>query len=153
MSASSTFPHRYQVTANAEPDGEVVLATEGPRPIKSLAPVSLGGPGGRWSPETLLVGAVADCFALTFRAVARAAHLSWEALECEADGTLDRVERVPRFTEFRIRAFLRLPHGAKEDEGRRVLARAQELCLITHSLSAPCRFEGHIDVAESTEAA
>jgi organic hydroperoxide reductase OsmC/OhrA len=30
----------------------------------------LGGPGGQWSPETLLVAAAAECFILTFRAVA-----------------------------------------------------------------------------------
>jgi len=56
------------------------------------------GPGDRWSPETLLVGALADCFILTFRAVANASSLPWIRLRCEAEGVLDRVERMTRFT-------------------------------------------------------
>jgi uncharacterized OsmC-like protein len=99
------------------------------------------------------VGAVADCFVLTFRAIARAARLTWDTLDCEADGTLDRVERVPQFTAFRIRAFLKVPPGTSVDEARRVLARAEEHCLISNSLKASCEFEGHVDVAGQTEAA
>jgi hypothetical protein len=39
--------------------GEVLLLTGGPpRPLRSLPPAAFGGPGDRWSPETLLVGAI-----------------------------------------------------------------------------------------------
>jgi organic hydroperoxide reductase OsmC/OhrA len=151
---SLAFPQRYQVTATAEPEGDVVLLTDGPpRPLRSLPPPAFGGPGDRWSPETLVVGAVADCFALTFRAVARVAKLPWESLECETDGTLDRVDRVMQFTGFEIRAYLRIPRGTSEEEARRVLALTRDNCLVSHSLKAPCRLVAHIDVAESTEAA
>jgi hypothetical protein len=40
------------------------------------------------------VAAVADCFALTFRAVAKASQLQWTKLLCDADGTLDRSEEL-----------------------------------------------------------
>ena len=154
MATLPSFPHRYQVNATAEPEGEVLLLTDGPpRPLRSLPPSAFGGPGDRWSPETLLVGAVADCFALTFRAVARMAKLTWTSLECEDDGTLDRVDRVTQFTAFEIRAYLRIPRGISEEEARRVLIRAKDNCLVSHSLKAPCRFVDHIDVVESTEAA
>ena len=154
MATAPTFPHRYQVNATAEPDGEVLLLTDGPpRPLRSLPPAAFGGPGDRWSPETLLVGAVADCFALTFRAIARIAKLPWVSLECEADGTLDRVDRVTQFTGFEIRAHLRIPRATTEEEARRVLQRAKDNCLVSHSLKAPCRFVAHVDVVEATEAA
>ena len=41
-----------------------------------------GGPGDLWSPETMLAGAVAGCFILTFRAAARAssASIPWRKL-------------------------------------------------------------------------
>ena len=96
---------------------------------------------------------MADCYALTFRAIARAAKLPWRSLECEADGMLDRVEKVTQFTAFEIRAYLRVPRGTSEEEARRVLARAKDHCLVSHSLRAPCRFVGYVEVAESTEAA
>jgi organic hydroperoxide reductase OsmC/OhrA len=152
--AAPRFPHRYQVNATAEPEGEVLLVTDGPpRPLRSLPPSAFGGPGDRWSPESLLVAAVADCYALTFRAVARAARLSWLSLECEADGTLDRVDKAPQFTGFEIRAYLRISPATTEEDARRVLARAKDHCLVSHSLKAPCRFVGHVEVEQSSEAA
>ena len=65
------YPHHYQVAASAGVEGEVLLASAGLEPINTAPPVEFDGPGNRWSPETLLVGAIADCFILTFRAVAR----------------------------------------------------------------------------------
>jgi organic hydroperoxide reductase OsmC/OhrA len=148
------FPHRYQVNATAEPEGEVLLLTDGPpRPLRSLPPSAFGGPGDRWSPETLLVGAVADCYVLTFRAMARAAKLPWRSLECEADGTLDRIDKATQFTGFEIRAYLRIPPGTSKEDAHRVLVRAKDNCLVSHSLKAPCGFVAHVDAAESTEAA
>jgi organic hydroperoxide reductase OsmC/OhrA len=149
----AVVPHRYHAHTSAGPEGDIMLLGDGLRPLRTAAAAAFGGPGDRWSPETLLVAAVADCFVLTFRAVARAAQFSWESLDCEADGVLDRVERVPQFTRFTIRALLRVRPGTKEDDGRRVLARAKEHCLISNSLKGSCAFEGHIEVAESTEAA
>jgi uncharacterized OsmC-like protein len=85
--------------------------------------------------------------------MARVAKLPWESLECEADGTLGRVDTVTQFTGFEIRVYLRIPRGTSEEEARRVLARAKDNCLISHSLKAACGFVAHVDVAESTEAA
>jgi organic hydroperoxide reductase OsmC/OhrA len=147
------LPHRYQVNATASPDGDVMLLGDGLRALRSQAPASFGGPGDRWSPETLLVGAVADCFALTFRAMARAAGLQWASLECEADGTLDRAPGGPQFTRFRVRAYLKVAPGSSDAEGQAVLARTKDRCLISHSLKAPVEFEGHVEEAEATEAA
>src|SRR5438046_1631553 len=77
------LPHHYAVIATDEPAGEVAL--EGTRlpTLGSASPAEFGGPGDRWSPETFLVGAIADCFVLTFRAVARASKVPWTSLRCE----------------------------------------------------------------------
>jgi hypothetical protein len=45
------------------------------------APAEFGGPGDQWSPESLLAGAIASCFALTFRFVARAQKVCRHVLE------------------------------------------------------------------------
>ena len=96
---------------------------------------------------------MADCFTLTFRAVAHAAGLQWTWLECEADGTLDRAPGGPQFTRFRIRAYLKVAPSSSDADGQAVLARAKDRCLISHSLKAAVEIEGHIEVAEATEAA
>ncbi len=84
------FPHCYKIVAAAETDGDVSLACEGLDSIFCAPPVEFGGPGDRWSPETLLVAAVGNRFVLSFRAIARASKLSWISLECETEGVLDR---------------------------------------------------------------
>ena len=69
------FPHQYSATALANVEGDVNLQSERLPSLVSAPPSEFGGPGDRWSPETLLVAAVADCFVLTFRAIARASQL------------------------------------------------------------------------------
>ena len=93
------------------------------------------------TPETLLVAAVADCFILTFRAIAKASKLSWISLKCEVEGTLDRIEGRSRFTQFLIRATLSVPQDTKEDRALRLLEKAEQGCLITNSLSSTTRLD------------
>ena len=130
------LPHRYSVAASASSEGAVVLETDGVSELASQAPVEFGGPGGHWSPESLLVAAVVDCFVLSFRAIARASRFEWTSLSCNAVGTLDRTERVMQFTGFEIRAELEVPSGADTDKAKRLLDKAEQACLITNSLKA-----------------
>ena len=130
------FPHLYSVSARADAEGDVDLESPRLPALVSAPPAEFGGPGDRWSPETLLVAAVADCFILTFRAIARGSKLAWTSLSCEVEGTLDRVERVTQFTGFRVRASLRVPSGTDEARAKRLLERAEQGCLVTNSLKA-----------------
>ena len=135
------FPHHYAVTAAGEPEGDITLdAPRLPR-IISATPPEFDGPGHRWSPEALLVASVADCFVLTFRAIARLSNLPWISLTCDVTGTLDRVDRVTQFTEFRVHASLTVPEGTDDARARQVLARAEQHCLITNSMRAARRLE------------
>ena len=130
------YPHHYRVQAAAEAESPVTLASERLPSLSSAPPAQFGGPGDQWSPETLLVAASADCLILTFRAIARASKLPWLRLDCEAEGVLDRVEGVTRFTEIRLNARLVLPAGGDMERGRRLLEKAEKSCLITCSLKA-----------------
>ncbi len=140
------LPHHYKVSASGGPDGDVGLDTEGLPTLASAAPVEFGGPGGRWSPESLLVAAVADCFVLSFRAIARASRLPWAALHCDVQGTLARADGKTKFTEFAIRATLQLPADGNEDKARTLLAKAETSCLITNSLSATTHLTAVVEV-------
>jgi peroxiredoxin-like protein len=140
------FPHHYAVAAHADAEGDVRLESARLAPLGTAPPEEFGGPGDRWSPETLLVGAVADCFVLTFRAIARASKLSWTSLRCDVEGTLDRVERVMQFTGFAVRAALRVPAGTDAEKARRLLERAEQTCLVTNSLKASSHLEAEVEV-------
>ena len=135
------FPHQYSVVAKADPQGDVALEGERLSPIPSAPPTEFGGPGDRWSPETLFVAAVADCFMLTFRGIAGVSRFPWVSLECNVTGTVDRVDRVTQFTTLDVRARLRVPAGSKEDQAQRLLGKAEETCLVTNTLKVQPHLE------------
>ena len=146
------LPHHYSVQASAGVDTDVALTAAGIPALATASPAEFGGPGDRWSPETLLVGAVANCFVLTFRAVARASKLPWTVLRCEVTGTLDRVDRLTQFTAFDLHARLCVPPGTDASLAQRSLEKAERGCLIANSLKAPVRLRLQI-VTECVESA
>ncbi|HET7203584.1 MAG TPA: OsmC family protein [Steroidobacteraceae bacterium] len=133
------YPHQYTVEARAEVAGDVEVAGQGLPALLTAPPAEFGGPGDRWSPETLLCAAVADCFVLSFRSVARASRLDWTSLDCNVAGTLDRVEGTSRFTEMVVTATLRVPAGTDQERANRLMAKAEHVCLISNSLVAERR--------------
>ena len=135
------FPHHYAVTASSAADSNVALESPGLESLESAGPAEFGGPGDLWSPETMLVASVADCFILTFKAIARASKFEWLSLRCDAVGNLEKVDKVTQFTGFRIRATLDVPEGTREVKALRLLEKAEKSCLITNSLKA----ESHLD--------
>jgi organic hydroperoxide reductase OsmC/OhrA len=129
-----SYPHRYTASAGARAIGSVVISAPALPPVETAPPPEFDGPGGTWSPETLLCAAVADCFVLTFRAVARAAHFNWITLDCQVDGVLEHIGNTTQFTRFATTARLTIPPGADGGKARRLLERAEHGCLIANSL-------------------
>ena len=142
------YPHQYLAMAHAASAGAVEINSGGLEPLSSMPPPQFGGPGDSWSPETLLVAAVADCFILTFRAIARASKLEWSALECSAEGVLERVEGVTRFTGMTVRATLTVPAGTNVDKAQRLLEKSESVCLITQSMTATVHLQADIIVQD-----
>jgi peroxiredoxin-like protein len=145
------LPHRYRVKGAGRVTGEVELRAARLAVLQSASPAEFDGPGNRWSPETLLVGAVADCFILTFRAVAKASRLSWITLDCDVMGTLDREDRVTQFTRFDMTAHLVVPAGEDTDRARQALEKAERNCLISRSLKASIVLKITVEVAEPAD--
>lgn len=130
------LPHDYSATANVSPQGNVSITSGELTKIESNAPKEFGGPGDQWSPEDLMVAAVADCFVLSFRAIAGMSKFEFTQLECSVSGTLDKVERDIQFTAFTVNAKLTIPTDADEGRAQRLLEKAEATCFITNSLKA-----------------
>ncbi len=141
------YPHTYQVSARGSRAGTVPVASRGVPEIQTAPPPEFNGPGDVWSPETLLVAAVANCFILTFRAVSRAAHFEWEQLECSVDGVLERVSGVTQFSRFSTHAKLTVNSGADHGKAHELLQRAERGCLVANSLRGERNLE--IQIAET----
>ena len=138
------FPHFYSVSASGVPLGDLELATSRVTALRSAAPSEFDGPGDRWSPETLLVASVGDCFVLTFRGIAKNSRLPWTSVECEVTGTLDRVDNVTQFIAFEMHVYLKVPEGTPIDLAGRVIDKAERNCLIANSLKAVIHVIPHI---------
>jgi len=130
------YPYRYKVEATGAANGVTRISSTGLPTLETAAPRQYGGPGNQWSPECLLVGAAADCFVLTFRAVATASAFAWRDLRCEVEGVLDRIEHVTRFTQLSLAVRLVIPSGGDAERAQRLLEKAEKTCLVTNSLSA-----------------
>ena len=128
------YPHTYSVSAQGSATGTVPVSSQGVADINTAPPPEFDGPGDLWSPETLLVAAVANCFILTFRGVSRAANFTWEQLQCQVDGVLERVSGVTQFSRFTTRATLTVTAGADHAKAQELMERAEKVCLVANSL-------------------
>jgi organic hydroperoxide reductase OsmC/OhrA len=128
------YPHRYTVSATGSVSGLVTLSATGLPQITSAPPVEFDGPGDQWSPESLLCAALADCFLLTFRAIARASKFEWLELSCQVEGVLERAEGTVHFTQFTTHAALRVVAGADVARAKSLLEKAENGCLIANSV-------------------
>jgi uncharacterized OsmC-like protein len=72
--------------------------------------------------------------------------VEWTDLTVNVVGTLDRIDRKMRFTHFAITAVLVVPKG-HETRAPRILEKAEEVCLITNSLSAEVHLDSEVVVA------
>lgn len=141
-----SFPHHYPADASSDAEGVVHISSQGLPRLTTAPPAEFGGPGDQWSPETLLVAAVADCFVLTFRALARASKLNYSHLDCHAEGLLDRVDRVTQFTHMKIVATLTVHDPADIPRAEKLLEKSEEVCLVSNSLKAQSSLEAEVVV-------
>ncbi len=138
---------QYTVSARVQPENLVALTAAGLPDLESGPPKEFGGSGEQWSPEDLLVAAVADCFALSFRAIAAASKFTWIDLNCSVIGTLEKVERNTQFTEFEINVVLKIPGDSDASRAQRLLEKAEQTCFITNSLKAEPKLTVQIETA------
>ncbi|MGD9659871.1 MAG: OsmC family protein [Porticoccaceae bacterium] len=143
----AAIPHNYRVSARAGAESPVALRTEEGAELACAAPVNFGGEPGGQSPEHLLTEAVAGCFILTFRAIAAASRVPWQSLACEVVGTLDKVGHKLQFTEFTVNAVLTIADPEHKEKAHSLLAKAEQNCLISNSLSCPVHLDSRVDVS------
>lgn len=146
------YPHVYEATAEGARAGGVAITAPRLETFQTAPPAEFGGPGDRWSPETLLAASVADCFVLTLRALSRTADVDWDSVECRVEAVLERVDKITRFTRIVTHVELTVPPGTDETAARRLLERAELGCLIGNSLLATRHLEAAILVAQPAAA-
>lgn len=116
--------------------GLVKAGEEIPQSFNFSSPPEFGGETGLWTPEHMLLGAVAACFVATFRGVARASKLEFQGIDVSVEGIIEKQEGGLRFTKVHVRPDVTIFQDADRERATLVLEKTERLCLIARSLSA-----------------
>lgn len=140
--------HQYRVTAWWT-SGRTGLAKSdtAPNAIHFTAPAQFGGLEGRWTPEELLLAAVASCFTTTLRSIATGRQIDFTDLEVEASATLRKMESGYGFGEIALRPTLRIADETERGRALDLLRSAKRLCLVSRAFAMPLRFEPQLEVS------
>lgn len=138
------YPHTYHAAARGQSTGPISVSADSLPTLTTAPPREFDGPGDQWSPETLLCAAIADCFILTFRAIARASTLEWAHLDCHVEGILERTDQGTKFTRFVTHAQLTVSSTVELVKCRRLVEKAEQSCLVANSLSGVRQLEVNI---------
>src|SRR5215469_17792409 len=145
-----TDGHDYRIVAWWTSGRTGIARTDSaPNVLHFTAPVQFGGLEGRWTPEDLLLAAVASCYTTTFRALADYSKCEYADLGVEVDATMEKVDSGYRFTEIVTRPNLTLDTVEGKDRATRLLQKTQALCLVTRALSVSHRFKPCIRVTKA----
>jgi peroxiredoxin-like protein len=139
--------HEYRVVAwwTSEQTG-IAKSDSAPNAIHFAAPPQFGGLEGRWTPEDLLMIALASCFTTTFHAVAKYSKFEYTDLAVEAQGTISRTDTGYCFTEIVIRPSLTIPDEEQRERAMSLLHKAQALCLVSRALATAQKFEARVEM-------
>lgn len=145
--------YHYQAHAHWTMHKRGILESQGiPRTINFAAPPEFGGEPGMWTPEHLLLGAVATCYVATFRAIAERSKLGVAGMEVYVDGKLEKDEGGFRFSEISIHPVITVDRSEDQDRAQRVSEKAEHACLISRSLSSKISLQAKIGVSEPVAA-
>jgi len=144
--------HRFRVVAwwTAGKTG-IAKSSSAPNAIHFTSPPAFGGLDGRWTPQDLLLCAVASCYTTTFRTVAENSKFDYTDLQVDVEGTIGKTEAGYRFSEVSIRPRLIIPREDGQEQARalKLLQKAEGLCMVFHALAVQLRFEPRVQVGEA----
>lgn len=141
--------HAYRVSAWWT-SGRTGLAKSdsAPNAIHFTAPTEFGGLEGRWTPEELLLAALAGCYTTTLRAIAGTAQFNFTDLQVEASGTVRKGEAGWTFTQIVVRPNLKIATAEERDKALDLLKRAEKLCLVSRAIGTTLKFEPQLEITK-----
>ncbi|MGA8312467.1 MAG: OsmC family protein [Terriglobales bacterium] len=140
--------YRVVVWWNSEQTG-LAISSSAPNAIHFTAPPEFNGLEGKWTPEDLLLSAVASCYTTTFHAVAEHSGLEYADLEVDVEGSVHKTDSGYSFNEIVIRPNLTISSEEEQTRALRLLQKAKSVCLIARALAVEQKFEPHVQVGVS----
>jgi len=109
----------------------IARSSSAPNAIHFASPPAFGGLEGRWTPEDLLLCAIASCYTTTFRALADSSKLACTDLQVEVESAIGKADTGYNLGQVLIHANLTI--SREEDRARsiKLLHKTKELCLVS----------------------
>ncbi len=119
-----------------------------PYTLDFTVPPEFGGEPGAWTPEHLLLAAVASCYVATFRGMAEKSKLEIHGIEVNVEGVIEKQEGSLRFTSIILRPEATILREEDFERAMRLLEKAERGCLIARSLSSEIVLQSRVVVEE-----
>ena len=141
--------HKYRVVAwwTSGQTG-IAKSDSAPNAIHFTAPPQFGGLDGRWTPEDLLMAALASCFTTTFHAIAGCSNFEYTDLAVETEGIVSKTDSGYCFSEIVIRPSLTISNEEQREQAISLLHKAKTLCLVSRALATAQKFETRIEISK-----
>jgi organic hydroperoxide reductase OsmC/OhrA len=121
-----------------------------PNAIHFSAPPQFGGLEGRWTPEDLLLAALASCFTTTFQSVSLSSKFEYIDLQVEAEGIVSKMEGGYGFREIIIRPNLTMIDEVSREQGLSLLQKTAVLCLVSRAVTPAPRLEIRFEIRKQS---
>jgi len=142
--------HRFRVEAWwASGRTGIAKSSSAPNVIHFTSPPAFGGLDGRWTPEDLLLGAIASCYTTTFGTLAEYSKLDFTDLQVSVEAVVSKGETGYNFAQVSIHANLIIPREEEQARALKLLHKAKGLCLVARALAIEPAFEPTVKVAAS----
>jgi peroxiredoxin-like protein len=134
--------HYYNVDINWENNRKGIMCSpelnkENGICIEVASPVQFPkGMPGIWSPEHLFVAAASGCLMTTFLAIAENSTLEFTRFSCKAKGKLEMVAGKLMMSEILLEPTVTINDDQYRDKAMRILKKAEDACLIAHSMKS-----------------
>ncbi|AGH81545.1 OsmC-like protein [Psychromonas sp. CNPT3] len=140
------LPHYYHVQSHASPSNYLRVKSHSLPDLNVASPLEFDGPGGQWSPATLLMSSLSSSYLISFKTLARHAQLDWVEIDCVSNGLLDRVEKITQFVTIKHNITLKLNSKSSAEEALMLLHKAEEICLISNSMKCEIILDCNISI-------
>jgi organic hydroperoxide reductase OsmC/OhrA len=139
--------HTYHVTAwwTSGQTG-ITKSSSAPNALHFAVPPQFGGLEGRWTPEDMLLSAVASCFTTTFQTLAGYSKFEFIDFEIQVEGKVAKTDKGYSFISIVMRPKLSVPEQIAQARGVELLKKAKNLCLVSGALSISPEFDPHVEI-------
>ena len=116
--------------------------------IRATAAAVFRGDPALVDPEDLLVASLSMCHFLSYAALCARKGVTVIAYDDDAIGTMERVEKITKFTDVLLRPRVTIAPGSDAGLARSLHEQAHHECFIANSVNFPVRHEVTIIVAD-----